>query len=84
MSAELKQVTHIDNVRLGEDEKSVVIIDQTQLPGRTVYRTLRSFRSGAPRPSASALLTASMPWPANGKSKTPPPLPRNSTAKKSI
>lgn len=34
MSEELKQVTHIDNVRLGEDEKSVVIIDQTQLPNR--------------------------------------------------
>ena len=42
MSAELKQVTHIDNVRLGEDEKSVVIIDQTQLPNRTEYLTLRT------------------------------------------
>lgn len=42
MSTELKQVTHIDNVRLGEDEKSVVIIDQTQLPNRTVYLTLRT------------------------------------------
>lgn len=42
MSEELKQVTHIDNVRLGEDEKSVVIIDQTQLPNRTVYLTLRT------------------------------------------
>ena len=42
MHSELKQVTHIDNVRLGDDEQSVVIIDQTQLPGRTVYRTLRT------------------------------------------
>ena len=33
MSEELKQVTHIDNVRLGDDERSVVIIDQTLLPG---------------------------------------------------
>ena len=41
MRTELEQVTHIDNVRLGEDEKSVVIIDQTQLPNRAVYRTLR-------------------------------------------
>ena len=44
MSEELKQVTHIDNVRLGEDERSVVIIDQTQLPNRTVYLTLRTAR----------------------------------------
>lgn len=42
MSSQLKQVTHIDNVRLGDDEKSVVIIDQTQLPNRTVYLTLRT------------------------------------------
>lgn len=42
MSEQLKQVTHIDNVRLGEDEQSVVIIDQTQLPNRTVYLTLRT------------------------------------------
>ena len=41
MNETLKQVTHIDNVRLGGDEKSVVIIDQTQLPNRTVYLTLR-------------------------------------------
>ncbi len=37
-----KAVTHMDNVRLGEDEQSVVILDQTQLPNRTVYRTLRT------------------------------------------
>ena len=44
MPDELKQVTHIDNVRLGDDERSVVIIDQTQLPNRTVYLTLRTPR----------------------------------------
>jgi len=42
MSDTLTQVTHIDNVRLGDDEQSVVIIDQTQLPNRTEYLTLRS------------------------------------------
>ena len=41
MQEELKAVTHIDNVRLGDDEESVVIIDQTQLPNRTVYLELR-------------------------------------------
>ena len=41
MSA-LQEVTHIDNVRLGEDGKSVVILDQTQLPNRTIYETLRT------------------------------------------
>lgn len=39
---QLKQVTHIDNVRLGEDNASVVIIDQTKLPGETDYVTLRT------------------------------------------
>ena len=42
MPDEIRQVTHIDNVRLGEDERSVVIIDQSQLPNRTVYLTLRT------------------------------------------
>lgn len=32
----------IDNVRLGEDRQSVVIVDQTLLPGRLEYRTLRT------------------------------------------
>lgn len=39
---ELTKVTHIDNVKLSEDGKSVVILDQTQLPNRTVYLTLGS------------------------------------------
>ncbi|MCI2106817.1 MAG: S-methyl-5-thioribose-1-phosphate isomerase [Intestinimonas sp.] len=40
----LYEVTHIDNIRLGEDGQSVVILDQTQLPNRTVYLTLRTAR----------------------------------------
>lgn len=39
---ELTKVTHIDNVKLSEDGKSVVILDQTQLPNRTEYLTLGS------------------------------------------
>lgn len=42
MSDSLTNVTHIDNVRLGDDARSVVIIDQTQLPNRTEYLTLRT------------------------------------------
>ncbi len=37
---ELKQVTHIDNVRLSDDRRSVIIIDQTKLPNVTEYLTL--------------------------------------------
>ncbi len=36
----IKRVTDADNVRLSEDEKSVVIIDQTKLPNVTEYLTL--------------------------------------------
>ncbi len=39
---DLKQVTHIDNVRLSDDGQAVVILDQTQLPGSTEYLTLRT------------------------------------------
>lgn len=42
MNTELRRVTHIDSVRLGDNGKSVVIVDQTQLPNRTVYRTLQT------------------------------------------
>ena len=35
---ELKDVTHVENIRFG-DETSVVIIDQTKLPNETVYLT---------------------------------------------
>ena len=36
----LRDVTHIDNVKLNEEENAVVIIDQTQLPNKTEYLTL--------------------------------------------
>ena len=38
----LKSVTHIDNVRLSEDESSVIIIDQTRLPNETVCLELKT------------------------------------------
>ena len=38
----LKSVTHIDNVRLAEDQRAVVIIDQTELPGTVEYLTLKT------------------------------------------
>ena len=37
---EITKVTHIDNVKLTEDRKAVVVIDQTQLPNRMVYLTM--------------------------------------------
>ena len=37
---EIRSVTHADNVKLSPDGKSVVIIDQTQLPNRVVYLSL--------------------------------------------
>lgn len=37
---DLKQITHIDNVKLSSDRRSVIIIDQTKLPGVTQYLTL--------------------------------------------
>lgn len=37
---EIQKVTHIDNVKLTDDKKSVTIIDQTQLPNRMVYLTM--------------------------------------------
>lgn len=36
----MEAVTHAVNVRLGDDENSVVILDQTLLPNRTEYLTL--------------------------------------------
>ncbi len=38
----LNEVTHIDNVKLSEDGKKVIIIDQTKLPNITEYLTLGS------------------------------------------
>lgn len=42
MSNSINSVTHVENVRLGDDERSVVILDQTQLPSRELYITLRT------------------------------------------
>ena len=42
MSDLIRQVLMSENVRLGDDERSVVILDQTQLPNRTVCLTLRT------------------------------------------
>lgn len=39
---DLQNMEYTDNVRLSEDERSVVIIDQTQLPNATEYLTLGS------------------------------------------
>lgn len=36
----VEAVTHAVNVLLGEDEKSIVVLDQTLLPNETVYLTL--------------------------------------------
>lgn len=38
----LKQITHIDNVKLSDDKKAVIIIDQTKLPTVTEYLTLHT------------------------------------------
>lgn len=37
---ELKRITDMDNVKLGSDKNSVIIIDQTRLPAVTQYLTL--------------------------------------------
>ena len=39
---ELKQVTHIDNVRLSDDGRAVRILDQSLLPNETVYLDLQT------------------------------------------
>lgn len=42
MESAIHSVTHIDNVRLAEDETHVVIIDQTLLPNKTQYLSLEA------------------------------------------
>jgi methylthioribose-1-phosphate isomerase len=37
---DIKEVTHIDNIKLSEDRKSVIIIDQTRLPNHIEYISL--------------------------------------------
>lgn len=39
---ELKQVTHIDNVRLSDDGRAVRILDQSLLPSETIYLELQT------------------------------------------
>lgn len=39
---ELKQVTHIDNVRLSNDGRAVRILDQSLLPNETIYLELQT------------------------------------------
>ena len=39
---ELKQVTHIDNVRLSDDGRAVRILDQSLLPNETTYLELQT------------------------------------------
>ncbi len=40
--SQIRQVTMIDNVKLGDDRSSVIIIDQTKLPNITEYLTLQT------------------------------------------
>ena len=48
---ELKQVTHIDNVRLSDDGRAVRILDQSLLPNETIYLELQTpTTSTAPAP----------------------------------
>jgi len=42
MDSDTRNVTHIKNVELSEDGSAVVILDQTQLPNRAEYLTLRT------------------------------------------
>ena len=38
----LKNVTHVENVKLADDGRSIVILDQSALPNRTEYLTLQT------------------------------------------
>ena len=38
----MKEITHVENVKLSEDEQSVIIVDQTQLPNRMIYLKLET------------------------------------------
>jgi len=42
MEESIQAVTHVENIRLAEDRKSVIIIDQTKLPNHIVYLTIDS------------------------------------------
>ena len=38
----IQEVTHAVNIRLSDDGTSVIILDQTALPNRTVYKELKT------------------------------------------
>ena len=67
----LQAVTHVENIRYDQQAQTLYIIDQTLLPNeekviplRTaeeMYDAIRTLKVRAPRPSASAPPTASMP-----------------------
>jgi methylthioribose-1-phosphate isomerase len=40
----INEVTHIDNIKLSNDEKQVIIIDQTKLPNKTEYISIGSIK----------------------------------------
>ena len=42
MENKIKEVTHMDNIKLSEDKTAVIIIDQTKLPDKLEYLTLGS------------------------------------------
>ncbi len=42
MDAKVREVTHVENIRFGDDDNSVVIIDQTKLPGVQEYIDCRT------------------------------------------
>ena len=79
---ELKQVTHIDNVRLSDDGRAVRILDQSLLPNETIYLELQTpealyeaiatLRVRGPRPSASLPATPSMSWPSRPRQQATP------------
>ncbi len=41
---QMKDVTHIDNIKLSDDEKQVIIIDQTKLPNTTEYISINNIK----------------------------------------
>lgn len=54
---ELKQVTHIDNVRLSDDGRAVRILDQSLLPNETIYLELQT-----PEELYEAIATLRVRW----------------------
>lgn len=77
MTMELKQITHVENVRLSDDGRAVRILDQSRLPMKTVYlelsraeelyEAIASLRVRGRRPLASLPATPCMFWPCRAK-----------------